>query len=162
MSHTAEVETTDAPAPAPVPALPVAGPVPLDYAGKFTQIPWFRRVLRGLYDLGPLFPRPSLLTLALCIACAGAALYLARRPEPWRLVRSVGVAQGNGLYPAAHYLSERDAVASSNSAGGLRVWRPWTDEVLLETQPPPAALPPNRAPGPRGESWWVTASADES
>ena len=75
MSHTAQVEATDAPAPGPdpVPALPVVGPVPLGYAGLTTPLPRFRRLLRNLYELGPLFPRPSVLTLVLFVACAGAA-----------------------------------------------------------------------------------------
>ena len=162
MPHTAEVGATDAPAPATVPALPVAGPVPLDYAGTLTPLPWFRRILRNLYDLGPLFPRPSLVTLALFIACAAATFYLARGPEPWRLVRSVGVGRANGPFPNTHYLPGRDAIVLANGDGGLRLWRPWTDEVLLDTRPPPAALPPNPLPGLKGQSWWVAASADES
>ena len=161
-SHTAEVDATDAPAPGPVPALPVAGPVPLNYAGTLTQIPWFRRILRTLYDLGPLFPRPSLLTLALVLACAAATFHLARRPEAWRPVRGAAVGRANGPFPSTHYLPAIDAIVSANRDGGLRLWRPWTDEVLLETEPPPAALPPNPPPGPKGQSWWVAASADES
>ena len=162
MPHTAEVEPTDAPAPGPLPALPAAGPVPLGYAGLTTPLPRFRRFLRNLYDLGPLFPWPSVPTLVLFVACAGAAYWLSHRPQPWRLVRSYAVPPSNGHFPNLHYLPRADALVSSNATGGLSLWRPWTGEDLSATVPPPAALPPNPPPGLKGQSWRVTASADES
>ena len=154
-------ERADAPPGGPVPVRPVGGPLPLEYAGRRTpRRPLLRRIWAGLYDLGPVLPKPSLLTLALLIACLPATYWIAHRPQAWRVVRSVGVGVSNGPFPNVHYLPHADAAVSANAAGGLRVWRPWTDELLLNTQAAPNALPPNP---PRGAlAWWVTASADGS
>lgn len=147
----------------PVPVQPADAPLPLEYAGARTpRPPLWRRVLRGLYDLGPVFPKPSLLTLALFLACFPATYWLAHRPQAWRIVSSTPVGQANGPFPNIHYLPQRNAVVSANGVRGLRVWRPWADELLLNTEPPPAALPPNPLPGRQAQSWWVTASDDES
>ena len=159
----ADAKRPDVPLVTPVPVRPADGPLPLNYAGGLTpRRPLLRRVLRGLYDLGPLFPRPSLLTLALFLVCLPATWWLACRPQAWRIVSSTPVGQSNGPFPNVHYLPQRDAVVSANGAGGLRVWRPWADELLLNTEPPPAALPPNAPPGRKAQSWWVSASDDES
>jgi hypothetical protein len=157
----ASARTLDAPESAP----PRPAPVPLEYAGrlpprwaKLSQI-WAR-----IRDLGPLFPWPSLLTLGLFLACVGASYWLHYAPEPWRLLSSHWVGQTNGHLPNVQYLRGVDAVVSPNSAGGLRIWRPWTkdQEVLLNTEAPPITLPPNPPPGRKGELWWVRSSADES
>jgi len=153
--------TLDAPETAP----PRTAPVPLEYAGRLPpRWPKLSQIWGRIRDLGPLFPRPSLLTLGLFLACVGASYWLYRARDPWRLLNSHWVGQTNGHQPNVQYLRGVDAVASPNSAGGLRIWRPWTKdrEVLLNTEAPPITLPPNPPPGRKGELWWVRSSADES
>jgi hypothetical protein len=160
MAQTAEAEPVRVVAPAPAP--PPQAPLPLDYAARLPP-GRLRRMWQRVLDLGPIVPRPSILTLTLLVACAAASYWLAHRPEPWRLVRTFGVAPSNGtVFPNVHYLPGADAIASGNTSGSLALWRPWTGEDLRATEPSPAALPPNLPPGLRGQAWWVTASSDES
>ena len=138
-------------------------PLRLDYAPRtLVNETWLRRWWRTVWSFGPLTSRPSLLTLALFLACCGATWWLAYRPEPWQFVKTFWIGQSNGSYPNVQYLSKLDAIASNRSGGGLHIWRPWTGEELKQLEVPPEALPPNPPPGRRGEVWWLEKSADES
>ena len=102
-------------------------PLRLDYAPRtLANETWLRRWWRTVWSFGPLTSRPSLLTLALFLACCGATWWLAYRPEPWQFVKTFWIGQSNGSYPNVQYLSKLDAIASNRSSGGLHIWRPWT------------------------------------
>jgi WD40 repeat protein len=138
-------------------------PLALDYAHRLPpRFPKLHALWRGFIELGPVFPWPSILTLALLFLPAGAAWWLTYRPQPWHLITSYNTSQTNGQYPSLLYLRKLDAIASSDGNGGLKIWRPFTGETLFTTELPPAALPPNRPPGRSGDYWQLTASADES
>lgn len=155
MSQTAPVQ--------PVPPRSPDAPLALDYAPPRSFPRWtVRAIVRRVLDLGPLFPLPSVWSFVLVMMCPVATVWLAQRPEPWRLVRSVGLGQTNGSFSNAHHLPRTDSIASMNGDGSLRVWRPWADEPAVNMEIPAAALPPNPPPGRKGQVWWVTASADES
>ena len=148
-----------------IPTPPPRAPLPLEYAGRLPpRWPKLSEIGRRIRDLGPLLPWPSLVTIGLALACAGATYWLHHAPEPWRLVKSHWVGQTNGHLPNVHYLRGVDAVVSANSSNGLRIWRPWSKDadVLLNTEVPSITLPPNPPPGRKGELWWVRGSADES
>jgi hypothetical protein len=153
------------PAPAATPPQPAdaLSPVLLDYAHRLPpRRPKLHAAWRAIVDSGPIFPRPSLLTLALLLACAGATWWLAQRPQPWRLVRSSWNAQTNGNRPNVQYLPDRDAIIFFSSAGTPRIANPWTDETLLDLEPMPTSQPPNPPPGRSGEVSWMEMSADGS
>jgi hypothetical protein len=136
----------------------------LGYAGPLTpRRTWLGRLIRNLRASGPLAPWPSFPTVVLLLGCVGASTWLARREQPWRLVRSDWVGQtyyaSLGQQVQNVQSPRNDAVLSATPGGSVRVWRPPAGEVLRELQVPAAA---RAAPGARAFVWWVTASADGS
>jgi hypothetical protein len=111
----------------------LAGPLVLDY-----HTPRPRRwpgALRILQRLGPWWPTPSLLSIALIVLLAAAVFALSRTGQNWRAGRSrvLGL-RSSGLFGRSSTfipLPRHHAIFCADPTGQLIVWRPWDDVTLL-------------------------------